>query len=220
MKKSAFTLIELLVVIAIITILSGILLPTLSKVKSLAKQINCVNNLKQISLSYNLWSADNNGKYPWMTSNTNISAGYFYIISNYLNTPYVIFCPTDKASLPKTTWNEIITTNGDFGISYFVGLCANELYPRTMLSGDRNISGFWFGKCTNTDNINGYVITSTSYWANEMHKKYGNISYPDNSVDKVKTSKLQQQVSNPINNAPCIGNHVIFPCPHCYIISN
>ena len=62
--RPAFTLAELLVVISIITLLVAILLPALSRAKAKAREVACLNNLKQLQICAKLYSLDNDGFLP------------------------------------------------------------------------------------------------------------------------------------------------------------
>ena len=119
--RAAFTLIELLVVIAIIAILAALLLPALAKAKAQGKRIQCINNQRQLAVTWQLYVADNldwvpaNGRLDppttaqkfwvqgaFVNPQANINNQYildpqYALFANYLKTIRVYVCPTDRA---------------------------------------------------------------------------------------------------------------------------
>jgi len=60
----AFTLIELLVVIAIIAILAAMILPVLRHAEERAQEIQCENNMSQLTKGFLIYCGDNAGLFP------------------------------------------------------------------------------------------------------------------------------------------------------------
>lgn len=63
-RMRAFSLIELLVAISIISLLIGLILPALNRIRSIAKQTVCQNRLRQWGLAFETYSVENDGFYP------------------------------------------------------------------------------------------------------------------------------------------------------------
>jgi prepilin-type N-terminal cleavage/methylation domain-containing protein/prepilin-type processing-associated H-X9-DG protein len=205
-NKNAFTLIELLTVVAIISILASMLLPTLSRAKEQAMRIKCVSNQHQVSLALKMWGDDNRFHYPWATP---VSSGgsqgscltwqHFMAAQAEMETPRVLVCPSDSGRDAAFAWlgtnnDKSVTWNGNYAVSYFVGLDASDNRPQMHLLGDRNVTGLELQDCppTGVSNVVTWLMpTNLPGWDMSIHRNVGNIALADGSVSRFGASGLR-----------------------------
>ncbi len=75
-------------VVVPIAVVAGVTLPALTKAKSKAQSIQCVNNLKQMGLAARIYATDHDGAFP-----PDIAA-----MEGELGSPKILFCPADGRS--------------------------------------------------------------------------------------------------------------------------
>jgi prepilin-type N-terminal cleavage/methylation domain-containing protein/prepilin-type processing-associated H-X9-DG protein len=207
---SGFTLIELLVVIAIISILAGLLLPSLARAKAKGQRIACINNLRQIGLGFTMWVDDNENRFPWQadaadggTRGINITWMHFAAISKEIVTPKLLHCMSDNNKKIATDFGGGATgfTNATYqnaSLSYAVGTEAMPGKSMHHLVTDRNAdNGGDNGNC-GTAGITGHVtqLGTTARWTGDIHQFSGNVLFVDGSAHQFNQNGLRRYLAN------------------------
>jgi len=146
-KTGGFTLIELLVVIAIIAILAAMLLPALSSAKLRAGRMSCINNLKQMGISFAMYTGEFGGNLPTITYNT----------QSYPQNGWYLFADPANPTIP------IVGTAGQAVPDTDPGLNHGLFYRLKYITSPKS---FYCPAIVNNNSIGGYdkYVTSSGQW--------------------------------------------------------
>jgi len=128
-----FSLVELLVVLSIISILIGILLPSLQAFRVRSRKVVCASNLKQIGAAIRIHADERNGEYPVARSmpdpflTTNPDPALPEALEGILG-------PTGPEGQPQA---EVYHCPGDLGSPGVFEVCGASYEYLTALSGRR-----------------------------------------------------------------------------------
>lgn len=94
--QRGFTLVEILVVIGILMLLGALLFPVFSRARENGKRTVCLSNLKQVALSLEMYTQDNNRRYPPAppTPPTGL-LGWSWAVKDIAKSDEIFQCPSE-----------------------------------------------------------------------------------------------------------------------------
>lgn len=196
--------------VATLLILAALLLFALARPKDGGIRPNCVNNLKQVGLSFQIWAGDNRDRYPMQVSTneggtkeflagTNVFE-HFRAMSNELNTPKILLCRDDRK---RTAATNFLWDFNNSHVSYFLDVDADHTNVTMLLSGDRHITpGMPLG-----NNVLAFTANPKIRWTKELHNGKGNVVLADTTVLQPTSAELKGVLAN----TGVVTNRLAFP---------
>ena len=195
-RRSGLSLLDVIIVLATLAFMATFFLAIYPhhRVYSGANRITCVNNLKQIHLSFRIYAGDNRDHFPMnistndkpVVNETTQVYQYFQLTENELGTPKVVVCPSDA----NRKFSKDFTNFNNSNVSYFIGLDSNEERTNSMVAGDRNISNGFPPK----DGILRLTAKQKVSFTKEIHNEQGNVVLGDGSVRQVTSKQLRSDI--------------------------
>jgi hypothetical protein len=195
----AFTRIELLALISASALLLAVVWPALGSDSIRSQRVLCANNLSRIGQALASWAADHDERYAWElplsaggTPNFCLVSTQFVALSNELVTPRVLACPSDGSKSAVNNWSSFYPQgSSEPNVSYLLSR-ASLLQGRSILSGDRNLSGSLSG-CRRSINR----PTTNAVWDLRIHVQRGHFLFNDGSVEGTDIPRLRAILSPP-----------------------